>query len=187
MSAPNVRTYDSPARTGVLIGIAAISMCFAALTSSLVIRQGGASDWLHFRLPPILFVNTLVLMVSSGTLVLSRRRLDQDGASQAGRSLLYATLALGVLFVVGQFVAWRELVAQGLYIATSPSSSFFYLFTVFHAVHVLGGLGGLGYVVVRLNRHDGRSPLSALAAAALYWHFMLVLWLYLLLILWMRV
>jgi cytochrome c oxidase subunit 3 len=187
MTAPNVNRYESPARTGVLVGILAITMFFAALTSALVIRQGGATDWLRFQLPSILLVNTLVLVVSSGTLEMSRRKLAGDLASPAGRGLLYATLALGVLFVAGQFMAWRELVAQGLYLATGPSSAFFYLFTVLHALHVLGGLVALSYMVVRVRRAGGPSPLGALAAAAMYWHFMLALWLYLLLILWMRV
>ncbi len=187
MTAPTAARYESPARTGVLVGILAIAMFFAALTSALVIRQGGATDWVRFQLPSILLVNTLVLLVSSGTLELSRRRLAGDLGSPAGRSLLYATLGLGLLFLAGQFVAWRALVAQGLYLATAPSSAFFYLFTVLHALHVIGGLIALSYVSVRVSRAGGADPLNALAAAALYWHFMLALWLYLLLILWMRV
>ena len=58
----------SPALTGVWIGIAAITMSFAAYTSALVVRQGAAPDWRHFRLPPILFLNTALLLASSGTL-----------------------------------------------------------------------------------------------------------------------
>lgn len=179
--------FESPARTGVLVGILAITMFFAALTSALVIRQGGANDWYRFQLPSILFVNTLVLLASSGTLELSRRRLAVDIASRAGRGLLYATLGLGLLFLAGQFVAWRGLVAQGVYLATSPSGAFFYLFTVLHALHVIGGIAALLYASVRVARRTGADPLNALAAAALYWHFMLALWLYLLLVLWMRV
>jgi len=179
--------YESPARTGVLVGILAISMFFAALTSALVIRQGGAADWVRFQLPSILFVNTLVLIVSSGTLELGRRRLGRDVASPSGRALLYATLGLGLVFLAGQIMAWRDLVAQGLYLATGPSSAFFYLFTVLHALHVVGGLIALAYVSVRVARGAGPSPLNAVAAAAMYWHFMLALWVYLLLVLWMRV
>jgi cytochrome c oxidase subunit 3 len=189
MSATFVRTNDSPARTGVLVGIAAITMAFAALTSALVIRQGSGSDWLHFHLPRILIVNTLVLLASSLTLELSRGRLAGEAAAAKrgpARLWLAATLVLGVLFLGGQYLAWRALVAQGLYLATSPSSAFFYLFTVLHALHVVGGLVALAYVVARMAR-DAAPPVTALAAAATYWHFMLVLWLYLLLILWVKV
>src|SRR2546427_234709 len=62
-----------PAETGVWVAIATISMSFAALTSAMVVRASGAPDWQHFRLPPILYVNTLVLIASSLTLASARR------------------------------------------------------------------------------------------------------------------
>jgi cytochrome c oxidase subunit III len=89
-----------------------------------------------------------------------------------------------LLFVAGQYFAWRQLSAQGLYLATNPSSSFFYVFTAGHALHVLGGLGGLGRVTRKLNHLDLRR--STLDATARYWHFMGVLWVYLLVLLWMK-
>ncbi len=166
-AAPVVASGGGPrpsvAQTGVWIGIATISMSFAALTSALVVRQSSAPDWQHITLPPLLYLNTLLLVASSGTLEWSRRRQAPAG--------LLATLALGLLFVAGQILAWRRLGAQGVFLATGPSSAFFYLFTALHALHVLGGLGGLVYVQRRA---------AALNAAALYWHFMAVLWLYLL-------
>ncbi len=88
------------------------------------------------------------------------------------------TLGLGLLFVVGQYVAWRQLSAQGLYLATNPSSSFFYVLTATHALHVLGGLLGLLYVIRKLNAMALRR--STLDTASRYWHFMDVLWVYLL-------
>jgi len=81
-------------------------------------------------------------------------------------------------------VAWRQLSAQGVYLATNPSSSFFYVLTAAHALHVLGGLGGLVYVIARLRRSILRR--STLDAASRYWHFMDLLWLYLLLLLRMK-
>ncbi len=188
-----------PAQTGVWIGVATISMSFAAFTSALVVRQGGATDWQHLRLPPLLYGNTLILLASSGTLEWSRRSIARTlqravpgipGAvllpSQA-LSWLYVTLALGLLFVCGQVLAWRSLAHQGLFLSTSPNSSFFYIFTALHGLHVLGGIAGLSYVLRRLTHAGGPVPTGALGAAALYWHFMDVLWLYLLLILTTRV
>ncbi|HYL55758.1 MAG TPA: cytochrome c oxidase subunit 3 [Gemmatimonadales bacterium] len=175
---------SQPARTGVWIAVGTISMTFAALTSAMVVRQGAAPDWRHFQLPPLLYFNTLVLLASSGTLEWSRRRID----SARGPAGVYLTLALGVLFVAGQVVAWRQLAAQGLFLATAPSAAFFYVFTALHGLHVLGGLGGLTYVLHRL-RGGGSTPAprAALGAATLYWHFMDGLWLYLLVILVTRV
>ncbi len=68
---------------------------------------------------------------------------------------MYVTGALGVLFVLGQFLAWRSLRAQGLYLATNPSSSFFYVFTVTHALHLVGGICGVAYVLMRLRKTKG--------------------------------
>jgi cytochrome c oxidase subunit III len=80
-------------------------------------------------------------------------------------------------------LAWRDLAAQGLFLATNPSSAFFYVFTALHALHLLGGLTALGYVLVRLHTSAAWPPAGALDATLLYWHFMDVLWLYLLVVL----
>jgi len=189
----DVAARPDPAQTGVWIGVATISMSFAAFTSALVVRQGGAPDWQHLRVPPLLYLNTLILLASSGTLEWSRRAIARQraaagvpGAALApspGLAGLTVTLALGLMFVCGQVLAWRGLARQGLFLATSPNSSFFYVFTALHGLHVLGGIGALGYVLHRLTRAGGAARLGALGAAALYWHFMAGLWLYLLLIL----
>jgi cytochrome c oxidase subunit III len=178
-----------PASTGIWVGLASISMTFAALTSALIVRKGGAVDWQHFTLPSILYLNTVVLLASSVTLELGRRRIaaymgSLRSTAQHPARWLYVTFCLGLLFIVGQYIAWRELSAEGLYLATNPSSSFFYVFTAGHALHVLGGLGGLGRVIRKLHHLDLRR--STLLATARYWHFMGILWVYLLVLLWMK-
>jgi cytochrome c oxidase subunit III len=178
-----------PASTGIWVVLASITMSFAAFTSALIVRQGSAADWKHLTLPPILYLNTLVLIASSITLEVARRRLGaymtgpRDQAAAPTR-WLYVTLGLGLLFVAGQYVAWLQLRAQGLFLATNPNSSFFYVLTGIHAVHVSGGLGGLARVIRRLNQSILRK--STLDATSHYWHFMGALWVYLLLLLWMK-
>jgi cytochrome c oxidase subunit III len=178
-----------PSSTAIWVVVAAISMTFAALTSALIVRRGGAVDWRHFTLPSILYANTVVLLLSSFTLEIARRRVAafmgglKSAAGNPAR-WLDITLALGFLFLVGQYLAWRQLNAQGLYLATNPSSSFFYVFTAGHALHLLGGLAGLVRVIHKLNRHTLRR--ATLDATARYWHFMDVLWVYLLVLLWMK-
>ena len=98
---------------------------------------------------------------------------------------LYITLGLGLLFVVGQYVAWLQLSAQGVFLATNPSSSFFYVLTAAHALHVVGGLSGMFYVIRQLHKSVLRR--SSLVAVSRYWHFMGGLWVYLLLLLWLKV
>ena len=178
-----------PSSTGMWVVLAAISMTFAALTSALVVRKGGAVDWRHFALPSILYFNTLLLLASSVTLEISRRRIAAfmgglKSNTENPARWLYITLSLGLLFVAGQYIAWRQLSAQGLYLATNPSSSFFYVFTAAHALHLLGGLGGLLRVISKLNHLTLRR--STMDATSRYWHFMDVLWVYLLLLLWMK-
>ncbi len=175
------RPGPNPAQTGVLVGIATITMSFAAFTSALVVRQGASSDWQHFQLPTILYFNTLLLVASSFTLETSRRRLSH------GFSWLYLTLALGLLFILGQVLAWRNLAAQGLFLATNPSSAFFYIFTALHGLHLLGGVAGLSYALHRVQRAPAPAGRAAFGAAALYWHFMAVLWVYLLAVLLLRI
>jgi cytochrome c oxidase subunit 3 len=184
VTAIRVAAAPVPAQTGVLAGLAAITMTFAAFTSAMVMRQGAPGDWLHFRLPPILFANTALLLASSFTLEVARRRLGRAAAD--GVAWLTGTVALGLLFVGGQVLAWRALAAQGLFLATSPSSAFFYVLTAVHGLHLLGGVAGLAYVRSRV-RHVTPPPFGALGAAAAYWHFMDGLWLYVFLILALRV
>jgi len=169
-----VERVTTPARTGVWVGIAAIVLMVAAFTGALVVRRAEA-DWIHFRLPLIIYINTLVLFASSTTLERARARLA------TGSGWLAVTLGLGLLFVMGQVLAWRNLAAQGLFLATSPSAAFVYVLTALHGIHLLGGVAALAYVLGRIRRAQGVA--GALDAAALYWHFMGVLWLYLLLLL----
>lgn len=184
--------------TGMWVAVSAIGMSFAAFTSAMFVRQDSSTDWQHFQLPHVLYLNTLILIASSVTLEFSRQRFAaiSDAAGHAAASAkillangvywLYLTAALGLLFVLGQLLAWRNLVEQGLFLATNPSSSFFYLFTALHAVHLLGGMGGLFYVLRKLVRNGGVAGTSGLSAFSIYWHFMDLLWVYLLLLLAIR-
>ena len=185
------RVKDSsppPASTGIWVGLAAITMTFAAFTSALVLRQGGSSDWQHFTLPSILYFNSLIIIASSVTLETARRQITTFMVARnegiAPTRWLYVTLGLGLIFVTGQVAAWLQLRSQGFGLATNISYSFFYVLTVAHAIHLLGGLGGLVRVISKVNHSVLRR--STLKATSLYWHFMGALWLYLLLLLWIK-
>ena len=178
-----------PSSTGIWVVLFAITMMFAAFSSALFVRKGSSLDWRTFTLPSILYFNTLLLLASSVTLEVSRRRVaafmgGRKSQVESPARWLYVTLVLGLLFVAGQYVAWSQLSAQGLYLATNPSSSFFYVLTATHALHVLGGLGGLVRAIRKLSKSTLRR--STLDATSYYWHFMGVLWLYLLFLLWMK-
>jgi cytochrome c oxidase subunit 3 len=189
------------------VAVSAIAMSFAALTSALVVRQGSGADWQRFALPRILYLDTIILIASSYTLELARKRFAAAALLRSGRSgsqgaaddaaaragtlrsnglyWLNITLTLGLFFVAGQFLGWQRLASQGLFLATSPSSSFFYLLTAMHGLHLLGGVLGLVYVGYRL-RHNARNAQTSLGTAAVYWHFVDLLWVYLLMVIAIR-
>lgn len=181
-----------PVRTGIWVGLAAIAMSFVAFTSALFVREGAATDWHHLSLPPVLYFNTVAILASSIVLEVARHKVASfmrgTGETRAAAlGWLRGTLGLGLIFVAGQYAAWLQLRSQGLYLATNPNSSFFYVLTAVHALHVLGGLGGLTRVIYKLRGPVPTLRRSTLDATSYYWHFMAILWLYLLLILWMKV
>jgi cytochrome c oxidase subunit 3 len=178
----------TPGSTAIWVGIAAITMTFAGLTSAMVVRQGTGTDWQRLDLPNVLFLNTLIIIASSFTLEVFRRHfaVPSGSASDEDQSpWLYATVVLGVLFLAGQYLAWRQLRAEGLYLASNPSSSFFYVLTAAHGLHLLGGIAGLLYILRKTQKHILRA--STLDVAAKYWHFMGVLWIYLLALVWIKI
>ena len=176
---PSPRRYY----TGITLAILSILMFFMALASAFIVRRG-SNDWIAVRIPAILWVNTLILLASSATLELSRRRLASNDV-RGFRALWCVTTGLGVLFVAGQVLAWRQLLAQGIFVASNPGSSFFYIFTGLHGVHLLGGLCALFYVLVRnFERARVTRPVAA-EIVGHYWHFMDALWVFLLALLYL--
>jgi cytochrome c oxidase subunit 3 len=156
-------------------------MMFMAITSALVIRQG--DDWSPISMPSALWLSTSVLFASSFTIEWARRSLKR-GMSDLFKRWLSVTMLLGVLFVAGQLLAWRQLVLKGIYLSTNPHSSFFYLLTGLHGVHLLGGIIALSWIVFGAWRnHFSKERTTAVDVTAIYWHFMDLLWIYLFLLL----
>ncbi len=186
------RLRFSPARyrLGVWVAIAGIVMLFTALASSYIVRSASSNDWQPLVMPKVLWLSTAVIAISSITIEFARRSLKQNSDSRYG-SWLMVTAGLGLVFVVSQYLAWRALARQGIYVSSNPHSSFFYLFTGAHAVHLLGGIIALAYLILRTRTRrdtvDGElKRIGAADAATIYWHFMDGLWicLFLLLFFW---
>ncbi|HXT64256.1 MAG TPA: cytochrome c oxidase subunit 3 [Pyrinomonadaceae bacterium] len=182
----------SPARyrVAIWVAIASIVMLFTALTSAYIVRMASADDWTPLRMPKVLWLSTAVILISSVTIEISKRSLKQQRNSRYGLWLTL-TAVLGVVFVGSQYAAWRNLAGQGVYMATNPHSSFFYLFTAVHGLHVLGGLLALAYLLVRTRKKRDSVAgelrrVGAAEAASVYWHFLDGLWicLFLLLFFW---
>ena len=169
--------------TGLLVLLASTAMVFAGFTGAFVMRRGLSGDWATSPKPPILWVNTVVLLASSAALELARRNL-KAGNRRRFNGWWTGGCALGVLFLLGQGAAWLQLSRAGIYLARDPSSSFFYVLTAAHAAHLLGGLSTLLYVDVQaLRLRLGPSKRTFVDVSALFWHFLDALWLYLMLLL----
>jgi cytochrome c oxidase subunit III len=192
------------ARLGIIVALTAVVMIFVSYSSAYIVRQGLPSldpatgtlvhDWLPLQLPNFLFVNTLVLLLSTLTMELARRQAlrtvlvsgkihSYENARSDSNNMpwLALTAILGFSFLAGQWLVWRELAARGFYVATSPSSSFFYLLTGIHGIHLFGGiLALLAAGAISLMRKFTASSAVVLDATSWYWHFMTFLWVYIL-------
>lgn len=166
--------------TGVTIAMGAILMFFMALVSAFIVRKGLGGDWLPFAMPRILWLDTAILLASSGTLI-HARRLFKRGDRAGFRHWWLVTTVLGVLFLAGQLIAWRQMVAAGFYLASNASNSFFYVLTAAHGLHLLGGIAALLFVgwgrLRKLTLATGTEIVSH------YWHFLDGLWVFLFLLL----
>ena len=192
------------ARLGLGVGVLGIVMVFVSFTSAYIVRQGLPTldprtntlvhDWFPLPLPALLFFNTGLLLVSSVTMELARRQVARSTTPTRAASIpnvfagregtilwLALTAVLGLSFLKGQWTVWREMEASGFYVASNPSSSFVYLLTGTHGVHLLGGIFALlaaGATV--LFRRPAESRVVVLDVTAWYWHFMTLLWVYIL-------
>jgi cytochrome c oxidase subunit 3 len=203
--APGYSARLRRARLGLGVALTPILMLFVSFTSALIVRKGLPTfdpatnsvvhDWMRIPLPTTLFlVNTVILVLSSLTLELARRQLARDVAlspvsSIPGVSLgkernlpwLGITIVLGLSFLTGQYLAWHDLASRGFFVNTGPSVSFIYLMTGCHAVHLMGGIVALlaaGLFVVLRRPLESRRII--VDVTAWYWHFMALLWIYIL-------
>ncbi|MCS7177474.1 MAG: cytochrome c oxidase subunit 3 [Candidatus Kapabacteria bacterium] len=160
--------------------IVGVTMLFAALSSAAIVRIG--IDGRMLRLPSIVWLNTVVLLISSAALgavqwhVRAHRTVDT-----LALRLLWIGVGLGLLFLVGQAVAWMELVRAGIGLPSFPAASFFYVLSAAHGLHVVGGIVALLLLfAVRKRTLLFRHRLGPVAT---YWHFMALVWIGLLAVL----
>ncbi|MDT4954486.1 MAG: cytochrome c oxidase subunit [Acidobacteriota bacterium] len=181
------RFSPSKYRIGMWVALAAVAMMFTALTSAYIVRANTSNDWRPIAMPPLLWLSTALILVSSITFEVSRRSLKQE-KTRAYQRWLLLTVLLGLGFLATQLMAWRQLVAQGIYLSSNPHSSFFYVLTGAHGLHLLGGVLALDFLLLRSWRRryeeDAVAKRQAIAnSVAIYWHFMDGLWIYLFLLL----
>jgi cytochrome c oxidase subunit 3 len=171
--APRTQT----AKIGLGVFLAVAGSLFALFSSAYVMRMHMGADWRPMPVPPLLWLNTGVLAASSVALHLAQVAARR-GRIEGVREGLLAGSMLALTFLAGQLLAWRELDAAGYFLASNPACSFFYLLTAVHGLHVLGGLVALAKATFNVWRGLGVDEVRlSVELCAIYWHFLLLVWL----------
>jgi len=164
-------------RVGLIVFMAAISSLFALTISAYHGRMHMAGDWVSVPVPPLLWVNSVVLVLASIAFHVSWRA----AAGGKPERLKFGLVAAGVCstgFVFGQAMVWRSLYAEGFYLGSNPSNSFFYFITALHALHLIGGLFAWGVATIGTWRGaHSRKVGQTVELCAIYWDYLLFIWL----------
>jgi len=174
------RNKIHPHKLALWVAIGSIIMMFVSITSAYVVRRA-SGNWYEFKLPDIFFLNTLVIVASSVTLQLSYNAFVK-GREKMYKSMMLSTLVLGLAFVVLQYQGWVALDAMGATFTINPSSSFVYVISGMHAAHVLGGVAALIVALIHafsLPYKPTQRRKDRFSLVVQYWHFVDVLWVYL--------
>lgn len=164
-------------RVGLAVFLGAISSLFALTISAYSGRMHMADDWVSLAAPKLLWFNTAVLLLGSVAL----HRAWRAASRSSDTAMLKFGLAAGgvctIIFVLGQFMVWRQLHADGFALASNPANSFFYFVTALHAAHVIGGL--VAWTIAMIRVFKGQDPVAirtTVELCTIYWHYLLVVW-----------
>ena len=172
-------TRIHPHKFNLWVGIASILMMFAGLTSAYIVKRNQA-NWQTFDLPVAFWYSTAVIVVSSLTLMLAVSSFKKRMMSKY-RLLMGATLLLGVIFIILQIVGFQQLWGLGITLQGNVSYSFLYVIVGLHAAHVIGGIIALIVMCLQAFRTSVRNySIIPVELMNTYWHFVDILWIYLL-------
>ena len=170
----------------LLFGMGSMFMMFAGLTSAFVVSRSRI-DWMKdFQLPTAFYISTIIIIGCSITFHLAKKAIKKD-RQKATTYLLLGTLALGISFVISQFIGFREVVDSGYFFtgnASSITTTFLYMVTIVHLAHLFGGLISLLIIIYNhFKQKYNSSQTLGIELGAMYWHFLDFLWVYLFLFL----
>lgn len=170
----------------LLFAMISMTMMFAGLTSAFVVSKSRV-DWLKdFQLPIAFYFSTVVILGCSLTIHLAKKAAKNNNHAATSK-LLLSTLALGIIFVILQFMGFSQIVANGYYFTGTESSittTFLYIVTVVHLMHLFGGI--IALLIIIYNQFKGKynsGQILSIELGAMYWHFLDLLWVYLFLFL----
>jgi cytochrome c oxidase subunit 3 len=161
---------------GLGVFLTVVSSLFALFISAYFMRMQVA-DWVQLPAPKLLWFNTGALILSSVALQYAHVAARRGGIEGVRDGLIFGGL-FALTFLAGQLLAWRQLNATGYFLAANPGNAFFYLFTGVHGLHLLGGLVALGMTAGKVWRgFEVNQVRLSVRLCAVYWHFLLALWL----------
>ena len=164
----------------LLFSMLSIAMTFAGLTSAYIVSKS-RPDWLKdFELPFAFVISTIVIIFSSFSIYSAKKSLNNDSSKTT--MWLFVTFALGLVFVISQFLGFDELISMGYFFTGAQSTittSFLYVLTVLHLAHLFAGLIVLAVVMVKNYKNKYKTEKLGFELAVTFWHFLGILWLYL--------
>ena len=188
-------------RLAVFFGLAGDLMFFVAIVSAFFVSQSAGhfdaynnyiNQWLPTAIPSILWLNTAVLVLSSITIEAARRHMFREvdvmdewlgigkPSTRNAMPWLSATIVLGLAFLIGQWIAWKQLAMQHVFFRSNPSSHFFYLITGVHGIHLVLGIAALiGALIALYTSRQMENRQIFVDCAAWYWHSMGIFWIFL--------
>ncbi len=167
-----------PKKFAMWLFIVSVIMVFAGLTSAYLVRQADG-NWLMFDLPSSFFITTGIILLSSVTMHWAYISAKRDNL-EATKMAVSITTILGIAFLVGQVLAWGDLVERNVYFVGNPSGSFVYVISGLHGLHIVGGVVFLLILLRSVFSFKVHAKnLTQIQICATYWHFLDALWLYL--------
>ena len=169
---------------GVYVYFGVATVIFTLIAAAYLMRMGmpGAmehgtgGDWRPMPEPPLLWINTGILAASSLAWEAARRSARR-GARDRMRKMIMAGGVLGLVFLGGQLILWRQYQSAGYYLAANPANSFFYLLTALHGLHLAGGLVACARTLGQMGEQaDSARIFRNIRLCAVYWHFLLLIW-----------
>lgn len=182
------RVKEKAERNLVRLGIFSIVMLFGGFTSAYVVRHDGGA-WFSINLPTPFWISSAMIMLSSVTIIVAQWAYSRDQRGM-GNAMMAATLILGLLFALFQWLGWKELVSNGIFLSPSDgqgaliSGSFIFVLSGLHLIHLFGGIIALFVTLIKgfMGKYSSAN-IHGVKLAAIYWHFLDALWIYLFLFL----
>jgi cytochrome c oxidase subunit III len=170
-----------PQQIGLWIFLGVVTSLFSLFITAYHMRMASAmerGEWCHFTAPPLLWANTVVLMLGSAAMQWARAAAERGGRDPLRARLVTGGLLTGA-FLAGQLLVWHQVSGSVFFTLTNPAIAFFYVLTAAHGLHMLGGLVVWAWTVRRLSA-PGATALDARLTVELctvYWHYLLLVWL----------